>query len=104
MESSAAGGLNNLLITHYETLREMLGLKERYASFIIVKLSEPERAEEVEAWIEAKYPDFEAKTVEEAAEILINAVREGVSFINLVGYAGMIASALAVITVLTMMV
>ena len=104
MESSAAGGLNNILVIHFDTLQEMLGLEGKYATSIIVKLREPEGAEEVEAWIEAQFPDYEAKTVEEAAKVLINAVREGVAFINLVGYAGMIASALAVITVLTMMV
>jgi len=104
MLSSAAGGLNHILVVHIDLLRELLGWKHKYATSIVVKLSQPERAGEVAAWIESQYPDYQVKTPREAAKAWFNAIVEGVSFINLVGYAGMIASALAVITVLTMMV
>ncbi|MHC1590211.1 MAG: ABC transporter permease [Candidatus Hecatellaceae archaeon] len=102
--SSAAGGLNHILIFHIDQLRELLGWKQRYSTSLVVKLSQPERADEVAAWIKMQYPDYQVKTPREAAKNWLNAIIEGVSFINLVGYAGMIASALAVITVLTMMV
>jgi len=104
VSSSAVGGLNNILIVHIDTLRDMLGWQNKYSTYIIVKLKNPDRASEVKAQLERMFPDYEVKTVEEAGKILIKAVREGVAFINLVGYAGMIASALAIITVLTMMV
>jgi lipoprotein-releasing system permease protein len=104
VSSSAVGGLNNILIIHIDTLREMLGWQHKYSTSIIVKLKDPGKASEVKTQLEKIFPDYEVKTVEEAGKILIKAVREGVAFINLVGYAGMIASALAIITVLTMMV
>lgn len=102
VSSPVTGGLNELLIVHIDLLRDLLGI-EKTSTFIIVKLGQDERAEEVIDWIKPKYPDYEVLTAKEAAGWLEQAGAT-TSFINLVGYAGMIASALAVITVLTMIV
>ncbi|MCP8311114.1 MAG: FtsX-like permease family protein, partial [Candidatus Methylarchaceae archaeon HK01M] len=102
VSSPVTGGLNELLIVHIDLLRDILNV-EKISTSIIVKLSQDERAEEVIDWIKPKYPDYEVLTANEAAGWLEQAGAT-TSFINLVGYAGMIASALAVITVLTMIV
>ncbi len=101
--SSPFGGLNQILIVHIDLLRDLLNLEKGSSTSIIVKLKQPEKAVEVAYWIKQRYPDYEVLTTNEAAG-WVEQAGTVTSFINLVGYAGMIASALAVITVLTMMV
>ncbi len=103
IESSVLGGLNDLLIVHIDFLREVLDIEKSYSSYIILKLNQPEKSDEVIAWISSIYTDYEVLTAREVAGWLEQA-EATTRFVNLVGYAGMIAAALAVITILTMMV
>jgi len=94
--------LNDFLVVNIELLRDIYQA-EGVSTAIILKVDQVDNSRAVISWIKKYYPDYEVLTAREAAGWLTQATAT-TSFINLVGYAGMIASALAVITVLTMIV
>jgi len=102
ISSPVTGGLNDFLVVNIELLRDIYQA-EGVSTAIILKVDQVDNSRAVISWIKKYYPDYEVLTAREAAGWLTQATAT-TSFINLVGYAGMIASALAVITVLTMIV
>ena len=97
-------GFDNSAIIHIREMRKMRGIETRPTSAVIVKLNDQKQAEEVRDWIKARFPKLTVKTLSESGEQVVEGFRQGVEFINLVGYAGTVATALGIITVLTMMV
>ena len=102
ISTPVTGGLNNFIVVDIDLLREFYDLGD-YSTSVIVKVEDPDHIRDVINWIKRYYPDYDALTAKEAAGWLTQATAT-TAFINLVGYAGMIASGLAVITVLTMIV
>ena len=102
ISTPVTGGLNDFVVADIDLLRGYYGLGD-YSTSVIVKVEDPADAREVIDWIKRYYPDYDVLTAKEAAGWLTQATAT-TAFINLVGYAGMIASGLAVITVLTMIV
>jgi len=102
IRTPVTGGLNDFVVADIELLRGYFDLGD-YSTSVIVKVEDPRNTREVIDWIKRYYPDYDVFTAEEAAGWLAQASAT-TAFINLVGYAGMIASGLAVITVLTMIV
>ena len=102
ISSPVTGGLNDFLVVNIDLLRDIYQA-EGVSTAIILKVDQVDNSRAVISWIKKYYPDYEVLTAREAAGWLTQATAT-TSFINLVGYAGMIASALAVITVLTMIV
>ncbi len=102
IRTPVTGGLNDFVVADIELLRGYFDLGD-YSTSVIVKVEDPRNTREVIDWIKRYYPDYDVLTAEEAAGWLAQASAT-TAFINLVGYAGMIASGLAVITVLTMIV
>lgn len=102
IRTPVTGGLNDFVVVDIELLRGYFDLGD-YSTSVIVKVEDPRNTREVIDWIKRYYPDYDVLTAEEAAGWLAQASAT-TAFINLVGYAGMIASGLAVITVLTMIV
>jgi lipoprotein-releasing system permease protein len=47
---------------------------------------------------------FRVETIEEAGESILEGIRSGIAFINLVGYFGMLSSAFGIITIMMMIV
>lgn len=104
--TSAGGqGLDNSVIVHIDTLRNMLGRVGETGS-IIVKLNDPTKATEIKDFFLRSFPndDFKAETIEESAEQQLSGFRSGIALINLIGYFGMMSSAFAVVTIQTMLV
>lgn len=102
IRTPVTGGLNDFVVADIDLLRGYYGLGD-YSTSVIVKVEDPGDTRKVIDWIKRYYPDYDVLTAEEAAGWLAPASAT-TAFINLVGYAGMIASGLAVITVLTMIV
>jgi lipoprotein-releasing system permease protein len=102
ISTPVTGGLNDFVVADIDLLRGYYGLGD-YSTSVIVKVEDPGDTREVIDWIKRYYPDYDVLTAEEAAGWLAQASAT-TAFINLVGYAGMVASGLAVITVLTMIV
>lgn len=95
------------MIMHQNDLKEMLGIEKRYTQAIMVRLKDPEQKASVKNWIENSYitDKFQrVETAEESGEGVITAYREGIAFVNILMYSGMVASGLGVITILMMMV
>jgi lipoprotein-releasing system permease protein len=97
-------GFDDSVLVNIQTARAMTGVQNGHSSGFIVKLKDPNTADSVKAWIESRFPKLTVQTVEEAAASFEASINQIVVFINLIGYAGMIASAMGVITILTMMV
>lgn len=97
-------GFNNAAMMHIKTLREMRGTANTVSSSIIVRVPNSAQWVSVKDWIQHQFPKLKVQTVLEAAEPFITGFSGGIAFINLVGYVGMIASALGIIVILTMIV
>ena len=102
ISTPVTGGLNDFIVVDIDLLRDFYELGD-YSTSVIVKAEDPAKINEIINWIKRYYPDYDVLTAKEAAGWLTQATAT-TAFINLVGYAGMIASGLAVITVLTMIV
>ena len=97
-------GFDDSVIVNIQTARAMTGVQNGHSTSFIVKLKDPSTADSVKAWIEGRFPKLTVQTVTEAAASFKASIDQVVVFINIIGYAGMIASAMGVITILTMMV
>ncbi len=98
-------GFDYRVAVHIESLRDMMGRPGATGS-MMVKLSDPGMAAEVRDHFLAAFPndDFEAQTIEEAAEQQLAGFRSGIAMINMIGYFGMMSSAFAIVTIQTMLV
>jgi lipoprotein-releasing system permease protein len=105
VRSPGGQGLDNSVIVHIDTLRDLL---ERVGETgtIIVKLNDPKKALDIKDFFLRSFPtdDFKAETIEESAEQQLSGFRSGIALINLIGYFGMMSSAFAVVTIQTMLV
>jgi len=97
-------GFDNAAIIHIREMRKIRGIETRPTTSVIVRLYDEKQAEEVRDWIKARFPKLTVRTLAQSGEQVVEGFRQGVEFINLVGYAGTVATALGIITVLTMMV
>jgi len=104
--SRTAGGLgfDTSAIIDIETLRDMT-LREE-SSELIVRLFDQRDSEQIARIFSARYAGerFEVQTIEEAGESILEGIRSGIAFINLVGYFGMLSSAFGIITIMMMIV
>lgn len=99
--------LDETVIMHQADLREMLKIKKNYSHEIIVRLRNAEETESVKKWIENSYLNdngLNIETVDERGRVVITAYREGIQFVNILAYSGMMASSLGVITIMMMIV
>jgi|TARA_B100000315_G_scaffold260778_1_gene325121 lipoprotein-releasing system permease protein len=99
--------LDETVIMHQTDLREMMKIKKNYSHEIIVRLRNTEETESVKKWIENSYlndNDLNIETVDERGRVVITAYREGIQFVNILAYSGMMASSLGVITIMMMIV
>ncbi len=98
--------LSDAALVHIEVMRKMVGLKNSDASTIIVRLVDPTYSEEVKQWIQQSFPlsELEIQTITEVMGEFMEGTLTVMTFINLVGYVGLFAAALGVITILTMLV
>ena len=105
--SKTAGGLgfDTSAIIDIEKLREMTG-RDRESSQLIVRLYDELDAGKVVQALMSRYPGerLEAQTIEEAGSNILEGIRSGIAFINLVGYFGMLSSAFGIITIMMMIV
>lgn len=97
-------GFDNSAIMHIQEMRKIRGIDTRPSTAVIVRLNKGADTESVKGWIHERFPKLNARTLEDAGLDIVRGIRQGVDFINLVGYAGTVATALGIITVLTMMV
>jgi len=97
-------GFDNSAVIHIREMRKIRGIETRPSTSVIVKLYDQTQAEEVKDWIKTRFPKLTVRTLAQSGEQVVAGFRQGVEFINVVGYAGTVATALGIITVLTMMV
>lgn len=104
--SKTAGGLgfDTSVIVHIETLRDMIGSDE--SSELIVRLFDQRDSNRIAQLFSARYAGerYKVETIEEAGESILQGIRSGIAFINLVGYFGMLSSAFGIITIMMMIV
>ncbi|MBM3897270.1 MAG: ABC transporter permease [Thaumarchaeota archaeon] len=103
-EHEGFAGFDNSAIIHIREMRKIRSIETRPSTSIIVRLHDEAQAEQVKDWIQARFPKLTVRTIAESGEEVVEGFRQGVEFINLVGYAGTVATAFGIITVLTMMV
>jgi len=105
--SKTAGGLgfDTSAIMDIEKLREMTG-RDGESSQLIMRLYDERDAGQVVQALTSRYPDerLDAQTAEEAGSNILEGIRSGIAFINLVGYFGMLSSAFGIITIMMMIV
>jgi lipoprotein-releasing system permease protein len=105
--SKTAGGLgfDTSAIVHIESLRDMNG-RDDSSSELIVRLFDQRDSDRVAQVFSARYAGerFEIQTIEESGESILQGIRSGIAFINLVGYFGMLSSAFGIITIMMMIV
>ena len=97
-------GFDDSAIININTMRAMTGVQNGHSTSFIIKLNAPNDADGVKEWVQARFPKLTVQTITEGARNFLASINQVVVFINIVGYAGMAASALGVITILTMMV
>jgi ABC-type lipoprotein release transport system permease subunit len=97
-------GFDDSAIININTMRAMRAMQNGHSTSFIIKLNDYGAAETVKEWVQARFPKLTVQTLDEAARAFLASINQVVVFINIVGYAGMAASALGVITILTMMV
>lgn len=104
-ETGGRQGLDYSVLMHIETLRDMMS-RPGDTGRIMVKMADPSRSAEVRDYFVASFPndDFEAQTIEEAAEQQLAGFRSGIAMINMIGYFGMMSSAFAIVTIQMMLV
>ncbi|MFQ6011911.1 MAG: ABC transporter permease [Nitrososphaerales archaeon] len=100
-------GLSETIIMHQDDLKELMGIDKIYTQMIMVRVVEGADPTEIKYWIQDqvrtdKWQKIE--TVDEWGAVVIEAYRDGIGFVNILAYSGMIASGLGVITILMMMV
>jgi lipoprotein-releasing system permease protein len=104
--SKTAGGLgfDTSAIVHIETLRDMKGKDD--SSELIVRLFDQRDSDRISQLFSTRYAGqrFQIDTIEESGESILQGIRSGIAFINLVGYFGMLSSAFGIITIMMMIV
>jgi lipoprotein-releasing system permease protein len=104
--SKTAGGLgfDTSAILDIETLRDMTGRQE--SSELIVRLFDEKDSNATAQMFSSRFAGdrFRVETIEEAGESILEGIRSGIAFINLVGYFGMLSSAFGIITIMMMIV
>lgn len=105
VQSPGGQGLDRSAVIHIDALRDMLD-RDGETGEILVKLSNPKKADEVKEYFLRTFPndDFKAETIEESAEEALSGFRSGIAMINMIGYFGMMSSAFAVVTIQMMLV
>ena len=97
-------GFDDSAIINIRTMRDLRGVQKNHSTSFIIKLKDSNEADTVKDWVQARFPKLTVQVVAEAAAGFKSSIDQVVGFINLIGYAGMAASAMGVITILTMMV
>lgn len=104
--SKTAGGLgfDTSAIVDIEKLRDMT--KRDESSELIARLNDERDSSEVARLFSARFAGerYKVETIEEAGEEILEGIRSGIAFINLVGYFGMLSSAFGIITIMMMIV
>lgn len=104
--SKTAGGLgfDTSAIVHIKALRDLNGRDD--SSEIIVRLYDQRDSDRVSQAFSTRYAGerFQIQTIEESGESILQGIRSGIAFINLVGYFGMLSSAFGIITIMMMIV
>jgi len=104
--SRTAGGLgfDTSAIIDIEKLRDMTNRDE--SSELIVRLYDERDSERIAQQFASRFAGdrFKVETIEEAGESILEGIRSGIAFINLVGYFGMLSSAFGIITIMMMIV
>jgi lipoprotein-releasing system permease protein len=105
--SRTAGGLgfDTSAIVHLDTLRDMTG-RDNESSEMIVRLYDQQDSQRLVQAFTSRYlaERFSVETIEEAGEDILQGIRSGIAFINLVGYFGMLSSAFGIVTIMMMIV
>ncbi|ABK78127.1 ABC-type transport system, involved in lipoprotein release, permease component [Cenarchaeum symbiosum A] len=103
--SPGGQGFDYSIVMHIDTLRDMMA-RPGQTGQIMVRLNDPDMAVEIKNHFLASFPndDFEAETIEEAAESQLAGFRSGIAMINMIGYFGMMSSAFAIVTIQMMLV
>jgi lipoprotein-releasing system permease protein len=104
-ETPGGLGFDTSVIVDIESLREMTG-RINESSQLIIRLYDTQDVDRAIHDIMTRYPTerFEAETVEESGRGILQGIRSGIAFINLVGYFGMLSSAFGIITIMIMIV
>jgi lipoprotein-releasing system permease protein len=104
--SKTAGGLgfDTSAIVNIETLRDITGRDE--SSELIVRLYDQKDAAKVSQIFSTRYAGerFEVETAQESGSDIIEGIRSGIAFINLVGYFGLLSASFAIVTIMMLMV
>lgn len=105
--SGTAGGLgfDTSAVVDIDTLREMTG-RQGESSQLIVRLFDVEDSAQVAQDFLSRYPGerLEAETIEEAGSGILEGIRSGIAFINLVGYFGLLSASFAIVTIMILTV
>jgi len=104
-DSPGGQGLDNGVVVHIDTLRDMTG-RSGVSGSLLVKLNDPTKATEVKEFFLRTFSndDFKAETIEESADTTLRGFRSGIAMINMIGYFGMMSSAFAIVTIQMMLV
>jgi lipoprotein-releasing system permease protein len=104
--SRTAGGLgfDTSAIVDIETLRDMTDRQD--SSELIVRLFDEKDSNSTAQLFTSRFAGdrFRVETIEEAGADILQGIRSGIAFINLVGYFGMLSSAFGIITIMMMIV
>jgi lipoprotein-releasing system permease protein len=76
------------------------------SSELIVRLFDQRDSDRISQLFLTRYAGerFQIETIEESGESILQGIRSGIAFINLVGYFGMLSSAFGIITIMMMIV
>ena len=104
-QTSGGLGFDTSVIVDIETLREMTG-RINESSQLIIRLYDTHDIDRAIHDVMARYPAerLKAETIEESGRSILQGIRSGIAFINLVGYFGMLSSAFGIITIMMMIV
>lgn len=99
-------GFDSDAIINIRTMRSMVGdpLGTTRSTSYIVRIHSSASAQSVRSYIQAWFPKLTVETLDQITASQRATVEQIASFINIIGYIGMVASGIGVITILTMMV
>ncbi|MDE1873005.1 MAG: FtsX-like permease family protein [Thaumarchaeota archaeon] len=101
-KTQGARGLDNSVIMHIDTLRELLQ-RQHQSQAIIVRLNDPSKEDDVKTLFLRAFPSkadqFRAQTVEEAAEAPIEAFGANISLTYIIAHFGILSPAPVIVLV-----
>ncbi|MGI0087723.1 MAG: ABC transporter permease [Nitrosotalea sp.] len=101
-QTQGARGLDNSVIVHIDTLRELLQ-RNHQSQAIIVKLNDPSREEDLKTLFlrayQSKTDQFRVQTIEEAAEPIIKGIGANIELTYLIAHFGLLSPAPVIVLV-----